>query len=121
MIGWKAPLEGGVLLMCFRTRRASSRDGVELTAREHRLSRFDGVHRALGTHRRRRPVWSSSMNRMTEPPASLIPSAGLQALLDSPGTFAPAMMAPRSERDDALVLERLRDVAADDPLARPSR
>ncbi len=62
-------------------------------------------------------VCSSSMNRMTWPSLSLISlRTALRRSSNSPRNLAPAMSAPRSSDDDALVLERLGHVAAHDAL-----
>ena len=62
-------------------------------------------------------VWSSSMNRMTRPSASLISlRTAFSRSSNSPRNLAPAMSAPRSSDDDALVLQALGHVATDDPL-----
>ena len=60
------------------------------------------------------------MNRMIRPSASLISlRTALRRSSNSPRNLAPAISAPRSSDDDALVLEALGHVAADDPLGEP--
>ena len=62
-------------------------------------------------------VCSSSMKRMTWPSESLISlSTALRRSSNSPRYLAPAMSAPRSSADDALVLQALGHVAAHDAL-----
>ena len=102
----EAPLEGGVLLdvlaVLVERRRA---DRVELAAREHRLEQVGGVHRAFGRARRPTTVWSSSMNRITWPSASLISlRTALSRSSNSPRNLAPAMSAPRSSETTRLSL-----------------
>ena len=65
-------------------------------------------------------VWSSSMNVMTCPPASLISSStALSRSSNSPRYFAPATIAARSSAEHPPALEGVGDVAGHDPLGEP--
>ena len=113
----EAPLEGRVLLdvlaVLVERRRA---DRVELAAGEHRLEQVRGVHRALGR------AGADDRVQLVDEQDDLAVGVldlledGLQALLELAAELRPGDQRAEVERDDALVLERLGHVAADDPL-----
>ena len=116
----EAPLQRRVLLdvlaVLVERRRA---DRVQLAARQHRLEHVGGVHRAL-----RRPapttVCSSSMKRMICALGVLdFLEHRLQPLLELAAELGAGDQRAHVERDDPLVLQPLRHVAADDPLGQP--
>ena len=113
----EAPLEGRVLLdvlaVLVEGRRA---DRVKLAPGEHRLEEVRGVHRALG-----RPGADDRVQLVDEHDDLAVGvldllEDGLEALLELAAELRAGDQRAEIERDDPLVLEGLRDVAADDPL-----
>ena len=116
----EAPLERGVLLdvlaVLVERRRA---DGVELAAGEHRLEQVRGVHRALGGARPDdRVELVDEQDHLALGVLDLLED-GLEALLELAAELGAGDQRAEVERDDALVLEPLGHVAADDPLGEP--
>ena len=113
----EAALEGGVLLdvlaVLVERRRA---DRVELAAGEHRLEQVRGVHRAFGR------AGADDRVQLVDEQDDLalgvldLLEDGLEALLELAAELGPGDERAEVERDDALVLEALGDVAADDAL-----
>ena len=113
----EAPLERRVLLdvlaVLVERRRT---DRVQLAAGEHRLQEVRGVHRALGG-----PGADDRVELVDEQDDAAVGVLDLlqdrlQALLELAPELGARDQGTEVEPDDALVLERLRDVAADDPL-----
>src|SRR3954447_2123764 len=115
--GLEAPLEGGVLLdvlaVLVERRRA---DHVELAAREHRLQEVGRVHGAFGGARADDGV--ELVEEQDDLPVRVLDllEDGLEALLELAAELGASDERAKVERDDALVLQALGDVAADDPL-----
>ena len=113
----EAPLQRGVLLdvlaVLVERRRA---DRVQLAAGEHRLEQVGGVHRALG--RARADDGVELVDEQDHPAVGVLDllEDGLEALLELATELGAGDQGAEVERDDALVLERLGHVAADDPL-----
>ena len=101
---------------------ATTLDGTELAAGEHRLEQVAGGDGALGrtgTHDRVELV--DEQDDLRPPAAVISASTALSRSSNSPRYLAPAISAPTVERPDALALQSLRHVARDDaPGARPS-
>ncbi len=101
----KAPRQRRVFLDIFaifvERRRA---DAVNVAARQRRLEQVRGVHRAVGSCRRRPAVCISSMNRMMPPSAcAYFRRARLfRRSSNSPRYFAPAISAPMSSASSFL-------------------
>ena len=116
----EAALERGVLLdvlaVLVERRRA---DGVQLAAGEHRLEQVGGVHRALGR------AGADDRVELVDEQDDLalgvldLLEDGLQPLLELAAELGAGDERAEVERDDALVLEPLGHVAADDPLGEP--
>ena len=113
----EAPLERGVLLdvlaVLVERRRA---DRVELAAGKHRLEQVGRVHRALG--RARADDGVQLVDEQDDPALGVLDllEDGLEPLLELAAELGAGDQRAEVERDDPLVLEALRDVAADDPL-----
>ena len=113
----EAPLQGGVLLDVLAVlveRRGADR--VQLAAGEHRLEQVGRVHRALGragAHDRVELV--DEQDDLALGVLDLL-EHGLEPFLELAAELGPGDERAEIERDDALVLERLGHVAADDPL-----
>ena len=113
----EAPLEGGVLLdvlaVLVERRRA---DRVQLAAGEHRLEQVGGVHRALGR------AGADDRVQLVDEQDDLalgvldLLEDGLEPLLELAAELGAGDERAEVERDDALVLEALGHVAADDAL-----
>ncbi len=113
----EAPLERGVLLdvlaVLVERRRA---DRVQLAAGEHRLQQVGGVHRAFGR------AGADDRVQLVDEQDDLalgvldLLQDGLEALLELAPELGAGDERAQVERDDALVLEALGHVAADDPL-----
>ncbi len=91
-------------------------DRVELAPGEHRLQEIRGVHRAFG-----RAGADDGVELVDEEDHRALGvldllEDGLQALLELAPELRTGDERPEVERDDALVLQRLGDVAPDDPL-----
>ena len=116
----EAPLERGVLLdvlaVLVEGRRA---DRVQLAAREHRLEHVRGVHRALGRAR------ADDRVQLVDEQDDLAGRVGdlledrLEALLELAAVLRAGHERAEVERDDPLVLQALRHVAAHDALGEP--
>ena len=113
----EAPLERRVLLDVLAVLVECGRaDGVQLTAREHRLEQVRGVHRALGR------AGSDDRVELVDEQDDLAVAVldlledGLEALLELAPELGAGDERPEIERDDALALEAFRHVAADDAL-----
>ena len=117
----EAALERGVLLdvlaVLVERRRA---DRVQLAARQHRLQHVGRVDRALGRAR------ADDRVQLVDEEDDLALGVGdflehrLEPLLELAAVLRAGDERAHVERDDALVLEPLGHVAADDALARPS-
>ncbi len=113
----EAALERGVLLdvlaVLVERRRA---DRVQLAAGEHRLEQVGRVHRALGR------AGADDRVQLVDEQDDLAVAVldlledGLEPLLELAPELGPGDERAEVEGDDPLVLEALRDVAADDPL-----
>ena len=102
-----------MLAVLVERRRA---DRVQLAAGEHRLEQVGGVHRALG---RAGPDDRVELVDEQDDPALGVLDLlehGLQPLLELAAELGAGDQRAEVERHDALVLEPLGDVAADDPL-----
>ena len=91
-------------------------DRVQLAPGEHRLEQVAGVHRALGRARADDRV--QLVDEQDHPAVGVLDllEDRLEALLELAAELGPGDERAQVERDDALVLERLGHVAADDPL-----
>ena len=111
----EAPLERGVLLdvlaVLVERRRA---DRVQLAAREHRLQHVRRVHRAFGRAGADHGV--QLVDEEDDLPLRVgdFLEHGLQPLLELAAVLRAGDERAHVERDDALVLEAFRHVAADD-------
>ncbi len=116
----EAPLERRVLLDVLAVLVERGRaDAAELAAREHRLEQVRGVDGALG-----RAGADDRVQLVDEEhdPALGVRDLGehrLQPLLELAAVLRPGEERADVERPDALALEALGDVAADDPLREP--
>ena len=113
----EAPLERGVLLDVLAVLVEGGRpDRVELAAGEHRLEQVRRVHGALGGAGPDDGVeLVDEQDDLAIAVLDLLED-GLQPLLELAAELGAGDQCAEIERDDALVLEALRDVAADDPL-----
>ena len=112
----EAPLEGGVLLevLAVLVERGGT-DRLQLTARQHRLEDRGGVDRALGGTGTDERV--QLVDEQDDVAAGLdLLEHLLQALLEVTAVARAGDQGAQVEAVDLLVLERLRDVAADDRL-----
>ena len=115
--GLEAPLERGVLLdvlpVLVERRRA---DAAQLAARERGLEHVGGVHRALGRARADERV--QLVDEQDDLALRLLDllEHGLQPVLELAAVLGARDQRAEVERDHALVLERLRDVALHDAL-----
>ena len=116
----EAPLQRGVLLdvlaVLVERRRA---DAVQLAARQHRLEHVAGVHRALGRARADDGVQLVDEEDDLALGLGDFLEDGLQALLELAAELRAGDQRAHVERDDPLVLQPLRHVAADDALRQP--
>ena len=113
----EAPLEGRVLLDVLAVLvEGGGADRVQLPAGEHRLEQVGGVHgafRRAGTDDRVELV--DEQDDLALGVLDLLED-GLEPLLELAAELGPGDERAEVQRDDALVLERLGHVAADDPL-----
>jgi hypothetical protein len=110
--GWKRRSSAASFSMCLRY-------SSSVVAREHRLEQVRCVHRALGgAGADDRVELVDEQHDATLGVLDLL-EHGLQPLLELPPELGTGDERAEVERDDALVLEPLRDVAADDPLGEP--
>ena len=113
----EAPLERRILLdvlaVLVERRRA---DGVQLAPGEHRLEQVGGVHRALG--RAGADDGVQLVDEQDDPALGVLDllEDGLEALLELAAELGAGDERAEVERDDPLVLQRLRHVAAHDAL-----
>ena len=118
--GLEAPLQRRVLLdvlaVLIERRRA---DRVELPAGEHGLEQVAGVHSAFRSPRADHRV--ELVDEEDDPPLAVLDllEDRLQALLELAAVLRAGDERPEVQRDDALLFQRLRDVAAHDPLGQP--
>ena len=113
----EAPLQGGVLLdvlaVLVEGRRA---DRVQLAAGEHRLEQVGRIHRALGRAGPDDGVeLVDEQDHLALGVLDLL-EHGLEPFLELAAELGAGDDGAEIQRDHALVLERLGDVAADDPL-----
>ncbi len=94
-------------------------DRAELTAREHRLQHVAGVHRALGRAGADDRVQLVDERDDLALAVGDLLQDGLQPLLELAAVLRAGDHRPEVQRDHALVLERLGDVAGHDPLRQP--
>ena len=115
--GLEAPLEGGVLLdvllVLVERRRAHA---AQLAAGEHGLEHVRGVHRALGRSRAHDRVQLVDEEDDLALGLGHLLEDGLQPVLELAAVLGARDERAEVEGDDALVLERLGDVALDDAL-----
>ena len=113
----EAPLQGRVLLdvLAVLVERRGA-DGVQLAARQHRLEQVGGVHRAFG--RARADDGVELVDEQDDLALGVLDllEHGLEALLELAAVLGAGDQGAQVQRDDALVLERLGHVAADDAL-----
>ena len=113
----EAPLQRGVLLdvlaVLVERRRA---DGVQLTAREHRLEQVGGVHGAFGGARAHDGVQLVDEQDDLALGVLDLLEHGLEPLLELAAVLGTRDERAQVERDDLAVLEALGHVAADDAL-----
>ena len=118
----EAPFQGRVLLdvlaVFVQSRRA---DGVQLAAGQHRLEKIRGVHRAFG-----RAGTDDGVQFVDEEDDAALGvldllEDGLETLLELAAELGPGDERAEVQADDALVLEGLGDVAADDALGQALR
>ena len=113
----EAPLQRRVLLDVLAVLVQGGRaDAVQLAAGQHRLEHVRGVHRALG---RARPDDGVELVDEQDDLAGRVGDLlqdRLQALLELAAILGAGHHRAEVERDDPLVLEPLRHVAAGDPL-----
>ncbi len=113
----EAPLERRVLLDVLAVFVERGRtDGVQLAARQHRLEHVGGVERAFGGPGADHGV--ELVDEEDDPPFGLdnLLQDGLQTFLELAAVLGPGDQRPHVEGDDALVLQALWHVAADDAL-----
>ena len=105
-----------MLAVLVERRRA---DGVELAAGKHRLEQVRGVHRALG--RARADDGVELVDEQDDLALGVLDllEDGLEPLLELAAELGAGDERAEVERDDALVLEPLGHVAADDALGEP--
>ena len=115
--GLEAPLERRVLLdvlaVLVERRRA---DAAELAAREHRLEHVRGVDGALGRARADDRVQLVDEEDDLAGRVRDLLEHGLEPLLELAAVLRAGEQRTDVERPDALALQRLGDVAGDDPL-----
>ena len=115
--GWKRRSSAGVLLdvlaILVERRRA---DDAQLAAREHRLEHVAGVHRAFGLSGADERV--HLVDEHDELPFAFgdLLEHGLEPLLELAAELRAGDQRAEVERDEALVLETLGDVAVHDAL-----
>ena len=116
----EAPLERSVLLDVLAVLVERGRaDAAELAAREHRLEQVGGVDGALGR------AGADDRVQLVDEEHDLalgvrdLGEHGLQPLLELAAVLRPGEERADVERPDALALEALGHVAADDPLREP--
>ena len=116
----EAALEGCVLfdvLPVFVECRGA--DGVQLATRKHRLQHLRRVHCAFcGACTDHRVQFVDEENDLTLGVGDLLED-GLQPFLELAPILRPGHERSHVEREDLLVLEPFRHVAADDPLGKP--
>jgi len=116
----EAPLERRVLLDVLAVLVERGRaDRVELASRQHRLEQVGRVHRALGGARAHHGVELVDEQDHAAFAVLDLLEDRLETLLELAAELGPGDDRAEVERDDALVLERLGDVASDDPLREP--
>ena len=116
----EAPLQRRVFLDMFaifvERRRA---DAMQLAARQHRLQQVARIHRAFGLPRAdHRMQLVDKQNDLPFGRLDLFEN-GFQPLLELAAELRPRDQRAHVERNDLLVLQPLRDVAAHDPLRQP--
>ena len=116
----EAPFERGVLLdvLAILVERGRA-DRAELAAREHRLQHVAGVHRALGCARADDRVELVDEGDDLALAVGDLLQHGLEALLELTAVLRAGEHRAEVERDQALVHQRGRHVAVDDPLGEP--
>ena len=115
--GLEPPLQGGVLLDVRPVLVEGGRtDEPELAASEHRLQQVAGVHRSLGGPRADDRVQLVDERHDLALGVRDLLQDRLQALLELSPVLRAGDHRSDVERDQPLVLQRLRDVAVDDPL-----
>ena len=115
--GLEAALEGGVLLdvLAIFVERGRA-DAVEFAAREHGLEHVAGVHGSLGLARADHGVDFIDEEDDLAGGLGDFLEHGLEAFLEFTAELGAGDERGEIERDDFLVLERVRHVAADDAL-----
>ena len=117
----EAPFQGGVLLdvLAVLVERGGA-DAVQLAAGQHRLEQVAGVHRAFGLAGADDGVQLVDEQDDLRPADSVhFLEHGLEPLLELAAVLGPGDQRAHVERDDALVLQPLGHVAADDALGQP--
>ena len=89
---------------------------MQLAAREHRLEKIAGVHRAFGLPRTNDGVQLVDEENYLPLRRGDVFENGFQALFELAAILRARDQRAHVERDDPLVLEAFGDVAADDPL-----
>ena len=114
---WEAPLERRILfdvLAVFVERRRA--DHVQLAACKHRFEQVARVHRAFGFARAHDGVQLVDEEDDLTFGGRNVLEHGFEALFEFAAVLRTGDQRAHVERDDALVLEAFRDVAADDAL-----
>ena len=116
----EAALEGGVLLDVLAVLvEGRGADRVQLAARQHRLQHVRGVHRPLGSPRADDRVQLVDEEDDATGRVGDLLEDRLEPFLELAAILRPGHERAEIERDDPLVLQVLRDVAAHDALGQP--